>query len=76
VKAALDDANKHADAVISCWARFMGLSEGKKEFADVRTKVEGALTELYKYRHNGSAEGLQKIIDQNKAGSPPAAASN
>ncbi|MFY9572617.1 MAG: hypothetical protein WAV20_14555 [Blastocatellia bacterium] len=72
VKAALEEVNKQADAVITCWARFLGLTADKKDFsADTRGKIEKALTDLYKYRHNDSTEGLQKLIDQNRT-TPPA----
>jgi tetratricopeptide (TPR) repeat protein len=74
VKAALEEVNKQADAVITCWARFLGLTVDKKDFsADTRAKIEKALTDLYKYRHNDSTDGLQKLIDQNRT-TPPAGA--
>jgi len=67
VKAALDELNKQADAVINCWARYMGLTADKKDVSpQLRAQIEKALTELYKYRHNDSTEGLQKLIDQYK----------
>ena len=71
VKAALEEVNKQADAVITCWARYLGLTADKKEgSAEVRAQIEKALTDLYKYRHNDSTEGLQKLIDQNKQNPP------
>ena len=61
------------DAVITCWARFLGLAAGKTEYSqDTQDKIKKALTDLYKYRHPDSTDGLQKLIDQNK-GAPPAA---
>jgi tetratricopeptide (TPR) repeat protein len=72
VKAALEEVNKQADAVITCWARFLGLSAGKAEFSpDTQAKIQKALTDLYKYRHPDSTDGLQKLIDQNKTTTPP-----
>lgn len=72
VKAALEEVNKQADAVITCWARFLGLSEGKPDFPkDTQDKIKKALTDLYKYRHPESTDGLQKLIDQNKGATPP-----
>jgi len=73
VKAALEEVNKQADAVITCWARFLGLSAGKdKDYSpDTRAKIEKALTDLYKYRHPDSPDGLQKLIDQSKSTTPP-----
>jgi tetratricopeptide (TPR) repeat protein len=72
VKAALDAVNKEADAVIKCWARFMGLTTDKKEWDALRAQVQPVLTELYKFRHDGKTDGLQQLIDQNRAGTPPA----
>jgi tetratricopeptide (TPR) repeat protein len=75
VKAALDEVNSQADAVIDCWAHFMGLTaKDKKGYDTVRPQVEKALTDLYKYRHPDSPDGLQKLIDQYS--NPPAAAAN
>jgi len=74
VKAALDDVNKEADAVIDCWARFMAVSANNAAYASTRTQVGSALADLYKYRHPDSPDGLQKLIDQYKAqaGAPSA----
>ena len=66
VKAALDEVNATADAVIDCWARFMGLTVEKNPFGAVRGEVEKVLTELYKFRHPESTDGLQKLIEQYK----------
>jgi len=73
VKAALDEANKHADALIDCWARYVALTTGKKEYDTVRTNVEKELAKLYNYRHPDSPDGLQKLIQQYRGGSstPP-----
>lgn len=71
VKATLDELNKEADAVINCWVRFLGLTAtDMKGWESSRPQVETAVTQLYKYRHNDSAEGLQKLIDQNKGAAP------
>ena len=74
VKAALDNVNKEADAVIECWAHFMAVSANNSAYASTRTQVGAALTDLYKYRHPDSPDGLQKLIDQYKAqaGAPSA----
>ena len=81
VKAALDDLNKEADAVINCWVRFMGLTAtDMKGWESLRPQVQKTVTDLYKYRHNDSTEGLDKLIEQNKGASavsmpPPSTAS-
>ena len=77
VKAALEDVNKTADAVIDCWARFLGMTATKNDFGPVRGQVEKALAELYTYRHPESPDGLQKLIDHYRTGAttpPPASA--
>ena len=77
VKAALEDVNKTADAVIDCWARFLGMTATKNDFGAVRGQVEKALVDLYKYRHPESPDGLQKLIDHYRSGAttppPPSA---
>lgn len=65
-KAALAEVNGQADAVISCWARFLGLTAEKNPWGATRAQIEKAFTDLYKYRHNDSTDGLQKLIDQNR----------
>jgi len=69
-KAALAEVNGQADAVIKCWARFLGLTAEKNTWGETRARILQAFTELYKYRHNGSTDGLDKLIDQNKQASP------
>lgn len=71
VKAALDELNKEADAVINCWVRFLGLTAtDMKGWETLRPQVSKTVTDLYKYRHNDSTEGLDKLIDQNKGPAP------
>jgi hypothetical protein len=65
-KAALAEVNSQADAVINCWARFLGLTAQNNQWGETRGRIEKALTDLYKYRHNDSTDGLQKLIDQNR----------
>lgn len=72
-KTALAEVNGQADAVIGCWARFLGLTLEKNPWGATRDQINKAFTDLYKYRHNDSTDGLQKLIDQNR---PNPAASN
>lgn len=72
-KVLLAEVNGQADAVITCWARFLGLTVDKNPWGATRDQIQKAFTDLYKYRHNDSTDGLQKLIDQNK---PSASASN
>jgi hypothetical protein len=68
VKAALDAVNKAADDVINTWARFLGLTATRAEYASQRNQVEKVVADLYKYRHPEDPTGFQKLIDQNKPG--------
>ena len=70
VKAALDKVNMEADGVINNWARFLGLPKNDYP-ADVKQKVMTALTDLYKYRNNGSDAGLTQLIEANKTSPTP-----
>ena len=78
VKAAVDEAknaltevNGQADAVINCWARFLGLTVKNNPWGATRAQIEKAFTDLYKYRHNDSTDGMQKLIDDNAASATP-----
>ena len=68
-KASLAEVDGQADAVINCWARFLGLTAEKNPWGDTRGKILAAFTEFYKYRHNGSTDGMDKLIDQNRGSS-------
>ena len=61
-KAALAEVNAQADAVINCWAHFLALADSK--WGDTLQKIKTAFTELYKFRHNGSTDGMDKLIEQ------------
>lgn len=68
-KAALAEVNNQADAVITCWTKFLGLTAVNNKWGDTRDKVKQATTDLYKYRHNNSVDGLDKLIDQSRPAS-------
>jgi hypothetical protein len=70
-KAALDEISKYADGVINAWVRYLGLTADKPTTGDTRSKVEGVVTELYKFRNNNSTDGLAKLIEQNKTSAAP-----
>ena len=74
VKAAVDEAKaaftlvkSEAEAVVNCWARYVALAQP----SETRNTVQGVVTGLYKFRNNNSEEGLQKLIDDNKASPTP-----
>jgi tetratricopeptide (TPR) repeat protein len=76
VKSALAELNRRADAVIEAWAHFMALTASKNDFGPTRDQVDKALTELYKFRHPDSEDGLQKLIEQYRTNSSPTTASS
>jgi len=51
------------DKVIEHFARTVALATGKEQYQRLSAQVMEDLTVYYKYRHNNSAEGLQKYID-------------
>jgi tetratricopeptide (TPR) repeat protein len=65
--AAIDQANREADAAIDCWARFMAVTAANP--SEVRNKVEQALAALYQYRHPDAPQGYQALVEKYKAGS-------
>jgi len=64
--AAIDLANREADAAIECWARFMAVTAASP--SEVRTKVEQALAALYQYRHPDQPQGYQALVEKYRAG--------
>ena len=61
LKTILEKVQLEADGVIECWVRFMQLPDN--DFAlDVKKQVMTTLTELYKYRHPDSPDGLLRLI--------------
>ncbi|HEX8649200.1 MAG TPA: hypothetical protein VF708_00020 [Pyrinomonadaceae bacterium] len=60
-KAALESLNQTADRVIDAYARAVSYATDPKYAAD-KTKWMARLTELYKFRHNGSDAGLTELI--------------
>jgi hypothetical protein len=67
-KAAFTQVKNEAEAVVNCWARYVGLTSDKP--SETRTTVLGVVTGLYKFLNN-SEEGLQKLVDDNKASPTP-----
>ena len=65
--AAIELANKEADAAIDCWARFLAVTAANP--SETRNKVEQALGALYQYRHPDQPQGYQALVDKYKTGS-------
>ena len=73
--AAKDDELKKTqaimDKVIDSYARAVALSEGNATYAQVRQQYMQDLESYYKYRHNGSSDGMQQLIDKYKPAPKP-----
>ena len=65
----LKKINAQLDEVIDLYARTVALASGRAEFKQLHDAVLQDLQSYYKFRHNNSTEGLQKLIDKHKA--PP-----
>lgn len=63
---ALKKSQAQMDKVIDAYAHALALSEGDERFKQVREQIMSDLQTYYKYRHNGSTDGLQQLIDKYK----------
>lgn len=59
------------DSVIDAYAHAVALSEGNATLLQIRQQYAQDLESYYKYRHNGSTEGMQQLIDKYKAPAKP-----
>ena len=62
----LKQAHAKLDEVIEVFARAVGLSEGNAGYQHLHDQILQDLQAYYKYRHGGSNEGLQQLIDKYK----------
>jgi tetratricopeptide (TPR) repeat protein len=62
----LKRANAKIDEVIEFFARAVALSEGKPAYQNLHDQILQDLTSYFKYRHNGSTDGLQALLDKYK----------
>jgi len=62
----LKQAHAKMDQVIDLYAHSVALSEGKPEYQKLHDQIFEALETYYKYRHAGSNNGLQQLIDKYK----------
>ena len=58
------------DQVIDAYAHAVALSEGNATLEQVRQQYLGDLETYYKYRHAGSTDGMQQLIDKYKPAKP------
>jgi hypothetical protein len=61
-KAAQDKVNAVTDRLIDAYARAVAYAGNDTKYAELKPKWLERLTELYKYRHEGSDAGLKELI--------------
>ena len=62
----LKQALAKMDEVVDMFAHAVALSEGNADYQQLHDQTLQDLQSYYKYRHGGSAEGLQQLIDKYK----------
>jgi hypothetical protein len=62
----LQKINELLDKVIDQYAHGVGLAEGKPQYQQFHDQLLQDLSSYYRYRHNNSTDGLQKLIDSYK----------
>ena len=67
----LGKINAHLDEVIDYYARTVAAAAGNPQQKALSDQVLQDMTAYYKFRHNGSTDGLQKLIDKYKQPAPP-----
>lgn len=60
-------ADEELDRVITAFAQAIAVSEGNPQYQPAAAALREDLTKYYKYRHNGSTDGLQQLIDKYKS---------
>jgi hypothetical protein len=68
---ALKKATELMDKAIDLYARALGASGGKPELKQFEDQIMQNITPYYKYRHNGSTDGLQQLVDKYKTAATP-----
>jgi tetratricopeptide (TPR) repeat protein len=63
--------NVQLDEIIDLYAHSIGLTEGKTQFQALHDQLMQDLTSYYKFRHNNSTDGMQKLIDKYKTPATP-----
>lgn len=64
--AAFKKAQEQMDKVIELYAQAIALALAKPEYKQIADQLTPSLESYYKYRHNGSTDGLQQLIDKYK----------
>jgi hypothetical protein len=61
-RAALEKINGVVDRVVDCYARAVAFSGDDAKYADAKRRWSDELTRFYKFRHDGSTEGLDELV--------------
>lgn len=67
--AALKRAQDQMDRVIEFYAQAVAFAAAKPEYKQISDQLTPSLESYYKFRHNGSTNGLQQLIDKYKQSS-------
>jgi hypothetical protein len=59
-------AETKLDEVVDIWAHTVALSDGNAQYQQLHDAVLQDIQAYYKYRHKGSTDGLQQLIDKYK----------
>jgi hypothetical protein len=62
----LKQAHAKLDEVVDMFAHAVALSEGDARYQQLHDQILQDLQAYYKYRHNGSSEGLPQLIEKYK----------
>ena len=62
----LTKINAKLDEIVDLYARAVALAEGQPAHQQLREQVIQDMTSYYKFRHNGSTNGMQQLIDKYK----------
>lgn len=65
-QAKLKEVEAQMDKAIEYYARAIAVAGDKPQYESLRAQVRPGLEEYYKFRHNGSTNGLQQLIDKYK----------
>ena len=64
--AALKQVEAQIDKTIEAYAQAIAITEGNAQYQTAHDAMKQDIENLYKYRHHGSTEGLQQVIDKYK----------
>ena len=62
----LKQAHEKLDLIVDAYAHAVALSEGNAQYQMLHDQILQDLQSYYKYRHGGSTDGLQQLIDKYK----------